>query len=184
MVFMLEAILLFSPISSVIRGAGYSTKRRWHWILQACAVVSVLTGFTVITTNKYMADKQHYTSWHGLIGTTYMRIGTILFLMNFIFAGLIVCCLVNLSVAGGVSVMYPAVAFNIPVMILRRLHAIFGAVVFAGGMVALWLGLASTWFTNNVHHDAILAVCFACPLVIMLYVMGQVGQKVLRCRSR
>jgi len=68
MVFMLEAILLFSPISSVIRGAGYSIKRQWHWILQACTVLSALTGFFVITTNKYMADKQHYTSWHGLLG--------------------------------------------------------------------------------------------------------------------
>ena len=71
MVFMLEAVLLFSPISSVIRGAGYSTKRQWHWILQACAVCSALTGFVVITTNKYMADKQHYTSWHGLLGIMY-----------------------------------------------------------------------------------------------------------------
>jgi len=68
MVFMLEAVLLFSPISSVIRGAGYTTKRQWHWMLQACAVAAALTGFAVITTNKYMADKQHYTSWHGLLG--------------------------------------------------------------------------------------------------------------------
>ena len=72
MVFMLEAVLLFSPISSVMRGAGYSTKRRWHWILQTCAVCSALTGFVVITTNKYMADKQHYTSWHGLLGIVYV----------------------------------------------------------------------------------------------------------------
>ena len=68
MVFMLEAVLLFSPISSVLRGAGYTTKRQWHWMLQACAVAAALTGFAVITTNKYMAEKQHYTSWHGLLG--------------------------------------------------------------------------------------------------------------------
>lgn len=161
MVFMLEAILLFSPISSVIRGAGYSTKRQWHWILQACAVGSALTGFAVITTNKYMSNKQHYASWHGLLG-------------------LIVCCCINLSVAGGLSVMYPAVVFNIPVMILKRLHAMFGALVFVGSMVTIWLGVSSTWFTNNVHNDAILALCFACPLVVILLVLAQVGQKVLR----
>ena len=103
---------------------------------------------------------------------------------GFYFAGLIVCCSINLSVAGGISVMYPSIVFNIPVMILRRLHAIFGALVFVGGMATLWLGLCSTWFTNNVHHDAVLAVCLACPLVVTLHVLVQVGQKVLRWTAR
>ena len=106
------------------------------------------------------------------------------YFVGFIFAGLIVCCCINLSVAGGVSVMYPTVVFNIPVMILKRLHAMFGALVFIGGMVTVWLGLSSTWFTNSVDNDAILALCFASPLVIMLLVVVQVGQKVLRWKSR
>ena len=80
--------------------------------------------------------------------------------------------------------MYPAVVFNVPVMILKRLHAAFGALVFVGGMVTIWLGVSSTWFTNNVHHDAILALCFACPLVVILLVLAQVGQKVLRWKAR
>ena len=105
-------------------------------------------------------------------------------LVVFISAGLIVCCCINLSVAGGISVMYPAVVFNIPVMILKRIHAMFGALVFVGGMVTIWLGLSSTWFTNNVHHDAILALCFACPLVVILLVLVQVGQKVLRWKTK
>ena len=86
--------------------------------------------------------------------------------------------------AGGVSVMYPAIVFNMPVMLLRRLHAIFGTVVFLGGMVTMWLGLCSTWFTNNVHHDAVLALCFACPVIVLLYVMVQVGQKIFRRRTQ
>lgn len=56
----------------------------------------------------------------------------------------------------------------------------FGALVFVGSMVTIWLGVSSTWFTNNVHNDAILALCFACPLVVILLVLAQVGQKVLR----
>ena len=60
----------------------------------------------------------------------------------------------------------------------------FGALVFIGGMVTVWLGLSSTWFTNSVDNDAILALCFASPLVIMLLVVVQVGQKVLRWKSR
>ena len=100
------------------------------------------------------------------------------------FAGLIVCCCINLSVAGGLSVMYPAVVFNIPVMILKRLHAVFGALVFVGSMVTIWLGVSSTWFTNNVHHDVILALCFASPLVMILLVLAQVGQKVLGWKAR
>lgn len=102
----------------------------------------------------------------------------------FIFAGLIVCCSINLSVAGGVSVMYPAIVFNIPLMVLKKAHAIFGALVFLVGMVTLWLGLCSTWFTNNVHHDAVLAMCFACPVMVALHVMVQVGQKIVRWRTR
>jgi len=80
--------------------------------------------------------------------------------------------------------MYPALAFNMSVMILRRVHAIFGTLVFLGGMVTLWLGLCSTWFTNNVHRDGVLAVCFACPVVVTLHVMIQVSRKVLRRRAR
>ena len=108
----------------------------------------------------------------------------VLIFVGFTFAGLIVCISINLSVAGGVSVMYPAIVFNMPVMILRRLHALFGALVFVAGMATLWLGLCSTWFTNNVHHDAMLAVCLACPLVVTLHLLVQVGQKVLRWRAR
>ena len=80
--------------------------------------------------------------------------------------------------------MYPAVVFNIPLMILKRLHAMFGALVFIGGMVTVWLGLSSTWFANSIDHDAILALCFASPLVVMLLVVAQVGQKVLRWKLR
>lgn len=153
---MSEAILLFSPWSSPINRLGArSSKVRWHWSLQACAVVSSLTGIVIITSNKIINSYSHYTSYHSIFG---------IFLSSYVF----------IQTSGGIALMYPEILpFKVRLVALKRLHAFSGTVTYFGGLTTLTLGLFSSWFVANT--DPVLwKVCFACPILLAGSVLLQV----------
>ncbi len=65
---MTEAILVFSPESSLIGQSNRATKVNYHGYMLFCALLSALGGFAVIYTNKNRHGASHFTSWHGLVG--------------------------------------------------------------------------------------------------------------------
>lgn len=153
---MSEAILFFSPWSSPITQMGArSYKVRWHWILQACALVSSVTGLIIITTNKIINSYSHYTSYHGVLG---------IFLSGLVF----------MQTSGGIALMYPEILpFKIRLITMKRMHAFLGTLTYFGGLTTLTLGLFTSWFVANA--DPILwKVCFACPIILACSVLLQV----------
>ena len=154
---MTEAIYLFSPWSSpMVRGGDRASKVQWHWVLQASAVVSMFTGFAIITANKMINGTRHYASWHGL-------------------SGLVLCGIVAMQVSGGILEQYPDILpFKVRLVILKRLHAFFGMVTYFGGLSVLTLGLYSSWFVANVDQRVVWKVCFVCPVLLGLTVLVQV----------
>lgn len=153
---MSEAILFFSPWSSPITQMGArSIKVRWHWILQACGVLSSFTGLVIITTNKILNSASHYTSYHGIFG---------IFLSGFVF----------LQTSGGIALMYPEILpFKLRPITLKRMHAFSGTLTYFGGLATLTLGLFSSWFVANA--DPILwKVCLACLVLLGCAVLLQV----------
>ena len=66
--FMLEAILIFSPHSSLLSSSARSVKVKYHWLLQVVANVLIALGFVAIYYNKNINSKPHFTTWHGCVG--------------------------------------------------------------------------------------------------------------------
>jgi len=112
---MSEAILMYSPMSSLAISSDRADKTRWHWVLQACAVASAYTGLAIITCNKYLNGYPHYTSWHGSIG-------------------IFQCGMIALQVSGGILEQFPDILpFKVRLVLLKRMHAFFGMLTFFGG---------------------------------------------------
>ena len=153
---MTEALYMFSPWSSPMgRGSDRSTKVQWHWVLNGSALVSMLTGFSIITANKMVNGSPHYTSWHG-------------------YAGLILCSVVMMQISGGIVELYPDILpFKVRLVVLKRLHALSGMLTYFGGLSVLTLGLYSSWFVANVDH-LVWKMCFVCPILLGLTVFAQV----------
>ena len=146
---------MFSAWSSPIPGSVRASKVQWHWVLQACCLFCAYTALAVITTNKVQAGKQHYTTWHGMAGIT-------------------VCGSIALQIAGGVAVMWPALLpFKFRLVVLKRLHAVCGVVNYCGALLALFLGLYSTWFTATAA-PFVWTMCLASLLLLALVLPLQV----------
>ncbi|KFW07148.1 Cytochrome b561 domain-containing protein 2, partial [Fulmarus glacialis] len=65
---MTEALLIFSPETSLLRSFSRKVKVRVHWALQLLALLCALLGLGVITYNKHLNGKAHFVTWHGLTG--------------------------------------------------------------------------------------------------------------------
>lgn len=155
---------MFSPWSSpMLRGGERATKVRWHWVLQGSAVVSMFTGFAIITANKMINGYPHYTSWHGL-------------------GGLIICGIVTMQTSGGILELYPEILpFKVRLVVLKRLHAFFGMVTYFGGLSVLTLGLYTSWFVANVDQ-LVWKASFLSPILLGLTVLVQVVRNHFWCR--
>ena len=153
---MSEAIFIFSPwFSPMVSNGSHSTKVRWHWVIQLCAVVSCFTGLVIITVNKMINGSPHYTSWHGL-------------------SGVLLCGFVALQTSGGLVELYPDILpFKVRLVTLKRLHAFNGMLTFFGGVAVLMLGLYSSWFVANVLL-IVWQLCIVCPPLLGLIVFVQV----------
>lgn len=148
-VLMAEALLLYSPWFSPLRDSPRNDKTRWHWVIQTCAMCCAYTGLAAISYNKYLKGSVHYSSWHGL-------------------TGIVVCCLLAVQASGGILTMYPEILpFKIKRAFMKFAHASSGTcVTFSGAMVAVTLGLFSSWFSTNVHNPVIWGLCLACPIIV------------------
>ena len=153
---MSEAVLLFSRWSSPVQGLPRTTKVQWHWVLQACALLCAYTGLAVITVNKMQAGKQHYATWHGMVGIS-------------------VSGSMAVQTAGGIAVMWPGILpFNVRLVTLKRLHAVCGAINYTGAVLTLMLGLCSTWFLASASH-LVWMTCVCSLALLMIAIPLQVA---------
>lgn len=151
---MAEAILVFSPESSILVRASRKTKVYFHWILQACSLTFAILGFGIIFYNKYAASKLHFTTWHGLFG-----------LITTIYA--------SVQCMAGIVLLYPNIAKNWKLVQLKTYHATFGLLGFTLACSTVALGLYSNWFTKQVSGIVWTFFLF-CPLWLAMVVMNQV----------
>ncbi|XP_078595293.1 transmembrane reductase CYB561D2-like [Branchiostoma floridae x Branchiostoma japonicum] len=152
---MTEAILMFSPESSLMINAMRKSKVRFHWILQAGAVVCAVGGLMAIYLNKERMGKDHFVSWHGLIGVT-----TVVFSV--------------VQSMGGINLLYPKLLKSwMTLAQLKMYHATFGLLGYALACGSLALGINSNWFSQEVE-GMLWVVCLCCPAILALVIMQQV----------
>ena len=80
--------------------------------------------------------------------------------------------------------MYPEILpFKIRLVTLKRIHALFGTLIFIGGMAVLSLGLYTTWFVANTDAN-VWTFCVGCLALIGLYVFAQVVKNHVWCKRQ
>ncbi|XP_023791469.1 cytochrome b561 domain-containing protein 2 [Cyanistes caeruleus] len=162
---MTEALLIFSPETSLLRSFSRKVRVRAHWALQLLALLCALLGLGIITYNKHLNGKGHFVTWHGLTG-----------LLAVLYAGG--------QCAGGVLLLYPKLMKNWTLAKLKLYHATSGLVGYLLGCASLMLGMCSLWFTTTVT-GASWYLAMLCPLVTSLVIMNQVSNAYLyRKRSQ
>ncbi|XP_071959761.1 transmembrane reductase CYB561D2-like [Antedon mediterranea] len=152
---MFEAVIFFSPESSLLPQANRKVKTSYHWITNTCALICAAVGFTVIFVNKAINDKPHLTSWHARIGLV----------------TLIYC---SVQAMGGVPILYHKYfAGRFKLGDLKLYHATSGLVLFSLIYATFVLALYSNWFTGKVS-GIWWYVCLGCPAWLALVVMNQI----------
>ncbi|KAK2915093.1 cytochrome b561 domain-containing protein 2 [Channa argus] len=152
--FMTEAILIFSPHGSLIKRFPHKTKGRVHLILQCFGVSCAVLGLSAISYNKFLNDKPHFTSWHGLLG-------------------LLTLCVLGLQSLAAVPLIYHSLAKGWSLAKLKRYHAASGLVTYLLSSVSLLLGLCSAWFTASVGEYTWYIAAVG-PALSALVIMNQV----------
>lgn len=162
---MTEALLIFSPETSLLRSFSRKVRVRAHWALQLLALLCALLGLGIITYNKHLNGKGHFVTWHGLTG-----------LLAVLYAGG--------QCAGGVLLLYPKLMKNWTLAKLKLYHATSGLVGYLLGCASLMLGMCSLWFTTTVTGVS-WYLAMLCPVITSLVIMNQVSNAYLyRKRSQ
>lgn len=153
-----QAILLFSPQSSLLQKLTRDTKIFIHWVLSVSAATCMIIGGWVIYHNKEANNKPHLRSWHGLLGFI-----TIIYFIVQLF--------------GGIANKYSAsLSTVIDSKYMRFMHAVSGMLLFLFLTGTVVLGMYSNWFTGVVTGTSFYA-CVLCPIIIALVVCNQVVSK-------
>ncbi|KAM4863934.1 transmembrane reductase CYB561D2 isoform X3 [Ictidomys tridecemlineatus] len=156
---MTEALLVFSPESSLLRSLSRKGRARCHWVLQLLALLCALLGLGLVILHKEQLGKAHLATRHGQ-------------------AGLLAVLWAGLQCSGGVGLLYPKLLPRWPLAKLKLYHATSGLVGYLLGSTSLLLGMCSLWFTATVTGGAwYLAVL--CPVLTSLVIMNQVSNAYL-----
>ena len=129
---MMEAILMFSPHSSLINKSSRVIKAEYHKYLQILGFFCSVGGFLAIYYNKNLHNKNHFTSFHGLLGLVTM---ILVLVQNF---------------SGAVITNYKWILpKSMKLAKIKLLHALLGSLVFLSACSTFYLGLCSNWFVKN-----------------------------------
>nr|XP_025740807.1 cytochrome b561 domain-containing protein 2 isoform X1 [Callorhinus ursinus] len=156
---MTEALLVFSPESSLLRSLSRKGRARCHWVLQLLALLCALLGLGLVILHKEQLGKAHLATWHGR-------------------AGLIAVLWAGLQCLGGVGLLYPKLLPRWPLAKLKLYHATSGLVGYLLGSASLLLGMCSLWFTATVT-GGVWYLAVLCPVITSLVIMNQVSNAYL-----
>jgi cytochrome b-561 domain-containing protein 2 len=157
---MAEAVLMFSPESSLALKSPRNVKVKYHWILHTLAFVFGSIGFAAMVYNKFLSDKPHFQTWHAKIG-------------------LITICYFAIQCVAGSTLLYPNFMKGIRLADKKLYHATSGTVLFMLVNLSLILGMCSHWYTKEVTGTAWYA-SILCPLILCLMVTIQVSNAYVR----
>ncbi|TRY62968.1 hypothetical protein TCAL_06858 [Tigriopus californicus] len=157
---LLQAIVVFSPESSLFPTTPRPEKVQLHWILHAFGTASAVFGFAAVYLNKEMNNRKHFTTWHGKFGLATV-VG--------------VFC----AVVGGLVAKY-ALNFRkyVKPINIKMYHATAGMIVFCLAMATVFLAGYSNWYKNRVS-GWLWRITIWMPVVLATCVARQVTQSYL-----
>ncbi|VDO98753.1 unnamed protein product [Soboliphyme baturini] len=143
------AILSLTQYGVMQSRVSWLTRVNLHgWLLAAASLLSVC-GFIVVYTGKTAFGKNHFTTYHGLIG-------------------FVTVCFTLLQLPTGLLLKY-AYALQLTTFVrlvdMKFAHSLSGSLLYVFGCVALMLSFVSNWF---VHHTSTLTVYYSFAIVAMM----------------
>lgn len=153
-----EAVLVFSPQSSLLGSVSHQTKVTIHGMLAGLGAACAIGGFAIIFQVKENNKKLHFQTWHGLLG-------------------LITVGYACMQLLGGACVKYyPYVSGLLKMKLadLKTTHATSGTIAFGLITATLLTALNTTWFVEKVGEGVAWYACALTVIFIGLAVGGQV----------
>ncbi|CAB4055183.1 CYB561D2 [Lepeophtheirus salmonis] len=157
----LQAILIFSPISSLTPNSPRGDKVQLHWIFQCFGLFALIAGFTSVFLNKEINSRKHFTTWHGRFG-----LATLIGFITIFIGGVVANYSINFR------------SYIKPVK-LKMYHATSGMIVFFFAMSTLYLATYSNYFSNRVKTAWIARGAGFAPIILGICIARQVTQSYL-----
>ncbi|XP_066482481.1 probable transmembrane reductase CYB561D1 [Tiliqua scincoides] len=130
-----EAILIFSPDSSLFCCCSHRVKVQLHWTAQTLVLVTATLGLAFIVSSKNRSELPHFVSWHSALG-----------LLTFLATcGQVLC---------GLCLQFPQLLRISPVSQLRLYHAMCGLMVYLLATFTVVLAMCSDWFQAQIKGVA------------------------------
>lgn len=143
---MAEAVMIMSQGNIIASNLSRQGRVRLHWILQASAAAFIFAGFLVIVINKNLHNKNHFKSWHSVIGLVFL-----------------VC--VGITSSGGVVTLYSLrLKQYIKPAKMKLFHNLLGVLTFVIGVATEIFGIYTHWFLKH----ASLSAQIVCTVFVVL----------------
>jgi len=159
---MLQAIMIFSPESSLTPTSPRPDKVQLHWILHAFGMASAVFGFLSVYFNKEIAGRKHFTTWHSKFGLAAL-VGALI------------------AILGGILAKYNhKFKSYIKPINMKLYHATIGMIIFLLAMIAVSLATYSNYFHNRMKNTPWVGrLCLWAPIILAVCVARQVTQSYL-----
>jgi len=133
---MAEAVMIMSQGNIIASNLSRQGRVRLHWILQASAAAFIFAGFLVIVINKNLHNKNHFKSWHSVIGLVFL-----------------VC--VGITSSGGVVTLYSLrLKQYVKPAKMKLFHNLVGVLTFVIGVSTEIFGIYTHWFLKHTSLSA------------------------------
>jgi hypothetical protein len=133
---MAEAVMIMSQDNVMASKLSHQARVQMHWMLQAGAAACIFSGFLVIVINKNKHNKNHFQSWHSVIGLVFL-----------VFVGI--------TSSGGVITLYSIrLKQYLKPAKMKLIHNLAGALTFAIGVVTEIFGVYTLWFSKHAGISA------------------------------
>lgn len=159
---MAEAVMIMSQGNIIASNLSRQGRVRLHWILQASAAAFIFAGFLVIVINKNLHSKNHFKSWHSVIGLVFL-----------------VC--VGITSSGGVVTLYSLrLKQYIKPAKMKLFHNLVGVLTFVIGVASVIFGIYTHWFIKH----AGLSAQIVCTVFVVLGGIFTLGSAVKSAYAR
>lgn len=143
---MAEAVMIMSQGNIIASNLSRHARVRLHWILQASAAAFIFAGFLVIVINKNLHNKNHFKTWHSVIGLVFL-----------------VC--VGITSSGGVVTLYSLrLKHCVKPAKMKLFHNLVGVLTFVIGVASVIFGIYTHWFLKH----ASLSAQIVCTVFVVL----------------
>jgi len=154
---MFEGIAVFSKSASLVPTISRASKVNIHTYAILAGMLLVFGGFAAIYINKERLGKDHFTSWHGILGVI-----TITY-----------ACLQSLLGAMAKYFKYVGKYLKVKLVDLKLYHATSGLLTYTMVTGSLILGLWSSWADKQLG-GILWWICFGCVSSSALVVMAHI----------